>query len=383
VRAVGRIASTVIALTACATSGGDAPSRIIDLPIAVLLGDGRILIAQPDESMPWGQWRPDSATIHQHGAHLLGQSTDARHLVALLPRADLTSSMLLVLDLEAKTTRSRVLLDSGAAFTALTMGPQTGQAYVVGSGTDGVVASSFSVPTLEPGARRSGGVPRATPKPVHSAVLDTAERRLYVSFHEWTDWFTLEGKSLTPCPLEAGVASHPDAPPSSSSSSDGCIASHGIARVVSTGVIYATGFPVLQVLTTAGQIDSIAIDLEGNHLMDFDVDSANDRVVAVGSCGFTGGFATASLSATRERLVRPTPSGLPMQPVLCGERISVEPQGRWAVVAKRASPPFESRGPGEVIFIDTETGELLRRFSVSAPPIDVLVLRRYGTRIGR
>jgi len=353
----------MLVLAACPSPDSDVSATIVDLPIAVVLGDGRVVIAGPDAREPLREWRADSAKIHQHGAHFLAQTKDARYVVALLPREDLASSTLMVVDLTEGTIRSRPLRDSGAVFTSLTIGPGSGLAYAVGSGTDGVVASTFAIPSLEPSTRRQGGVAAALQRPVYSAALDAEERRLYASFHEWTDWFTIEENSLTQCP--AASRWRPNR----------CIGSHGILRVVSDGVVYATGGPLFYRTTANGSLDSIAIGLEGSHLMDFDIDSTNNRVVAVGSCGFAGRLATTSLTVTAEGSVGHPPSGLPTQRSVCGERISVEPRGRWAAVARRASPPYASRGPGAIVVVDTETGVVLRTIAVPAPPLDVIVLR--------
>jgi hypothetical protein len=106
--------------------------------------------------------------------------------------------------------------------------------------------------------------------------------------------------------------------------------------------------------------------------MEFSVDRKRGKIYAVGSCGYTGGFS-----------VTPWPSGNAPTRVLvpvrdysvCGERISVAPDGSWvAVAALEDSMPVASR-PGTVLILDTRSGAVIHQLATSSDAVDVLAVR--------
>ena len=332
--------------------------------IAALLADGRLIFIAPNGGTSFHEIRADSAAIDQAGGHVLHQTADRRFLTAAIPRADYSSTKLLLVDLATGSTTSRAFPARDAVYAASTLGQHSGLIYLVGRQADSVVASTFAIPSLQQTTRRAGRPARHPSKYIIAAHLSADETRLYITYHEWTDWFDVGDTTLTPC--AAGTV--PGA---------WCLPSHGLVLPWKGVLIQATGAPVFRMTSPDGiRIDSLPIDLEGNHLMEFALDSANERAVATGSCGYAGGFATAKLppSPSQPRVAW-TPWLRAASPPICGERVTLDATGQIAVIAKRALPVTASRGPGELLVVDIDTQRLLNRIAVPAPPIDVIILR--------
>jgi hypothetical protein len=332
--------------------------------IIALLADGRLVFVAPNGTTSFHEIRADSAAIDQAAGHLLHQTADRRFLTATIPRADYSSTKLVLIDLATGSTASRRMPAGDAVYAASILGQHSRLIYLVGRQTDSVVISTFALPSLEQTTRRAGRAVRNPSKYIVAAHMSADESRLYITYHEWTDWFDVSDTMLTPCAVGAAAGGW-------------CLASHGLVLPWKGILIHATGGPVLRMTTPDGiPIDSLRIDLEGNHLMEFALDSANERVVATGSCGYAGGFATVKLppSPSKARVAgslwpRSAPSPI------CGERVTLDATGQIAVIAKRALPVTASRGPGELLVVDVDTQKLLRRIPVPAPPIDVIILR--------
>jgi hypothetical protein len=332
--------------------------------ITALLADGSLIFIAPNGATSFHEIRADSAAIDQAGGHLLHQTADRRFLTAAVPRADYSSTNLVLVDLATGSTTSRRMPARDAVYATSTLGQHSGVIYLVGRQADSVVTSTFAIPSLEQTTRRAGRAARSPSKYIVAAHLSVDETRLYITYHEWTDWFEVGDTTLTPCAAGAAAGAW-------------CLPSHGLVLPWKGALIHATGGPVFRMTTQDGiPIDSLPIDLEGNHLMEFALDSANSRVVATGSCGYAGGFATAKLPPSLPKpLVATTHWLRSASPPICGERVTLDATGEIAVIAKRGLPATASRGPGELLVVDVDTQKLLRRIAVPAPPIDAIILR--------
>jgi hypothetical protein len=312
----------LVLLACCAHGEGAVPAS--DATVATLLADGRLwLIRTGAESAPRA-YAVASGPLDQAANHLLAQSLDGRFLVALAPPADSGSSILFALDVRSGASRSATLHD-GTAYTTLALGPRTGAAYLTGVGPDGVVIAGYEVPSLRR-EHRWIAVPTGVRTPAlaaYSSGIDADERRLYVNYHDkGTEWFDLTASGPRTC--DAGGAF------------GRCMRAHDYVLPVANRVLYATG-----------------------------------------SCGYAGGFAALTLpgGASPPATARIRSPAWLRDRTVCGERLAVAPDGRWVAIARRRPPPSASRGPGEITLVEARTGRVMRRITVPAPPLDVLVLR--------
>ncbi len=114
--------------------------------------------------------------------------------------------------------------------------------------------------------------------------------------------------------------------------------------------------------------------LKHNHLLEFTVDRHTDRLYAVGSCLYDGGFTVLDLRTGRARILVQEPNY-----DICGERSALA-SSSLLVVAKTLGviPQIGLQGPqigvqGHLLFLDTRTGQVQRSVSTPAEPVDVLV----------
>ena len=339
--------------------------------IAVLLADGRLGLARTSGEPQWREYRLTTHAVRQRSSGLLAQSTDGRYLVALAPQESSYVAVLSVVDLRSGSMRNVLLRDS-ASFSTLTLGEHSGAAYLVGRGSLGVIIARYDLDSLVMHGRwrvRDSDAPGCD---LYSSRLDAKERYLYVSYHgmcEGADRIELTREGPRPCRHGQSVTP--------------CVSAHGLVLPTLDGVFVATGSPNVRYVDSEGWTSLLNTGLN-THLMEFTVDTIHGRLAATGSCGYGGGFAVLKIPPHEGR-GRDDSNGVsspeallqtePFRSQICGERLALEPDGNWVAVARRTPPPTESRGPGEVTLVDLRTQTVISRIPVSAPPLDVLVLR--------
>ena len=248
----------------------------------------------------------------------------------------------------------RVSQAPSAAFPAVAVGRRSGHLYVL----DRIGAKVIAV---DPG---SGETISARPvdgwrnDSVYSWGLRDDERRLFISYHgqgTGIDWFDVE-------PARWKRA--------------GYVQTHGGFVLLGERLFAATGESQIVEFEASGrELRRLDTGLRGNHLMEFVIDRDRRLVHAVGSCGYAGGFSTIALSQKASARIR-TPVG---DYTVCGERVSVSPDGSWLAVASIQDPPRgltpSASRAGALLIVSTRTGEVLQRITTAADVVDVLAVR--------
>lgn len=220
---------------------------------------------------------------------------------------------------------------------------------------------------------------------VYQGAVSADERRIYLSYHgekiTGIDWFDLDASGLHRCK-----------PPLPVFPSSGCIPAHGGFVLHGNDLLAATGTNVILDVGPDGVIRrAFDTKLNRNHLMEFTVDAASNRLYAVGSCGDAGGLSAVDLSgggilttptsegdwrwrATPEPsairvLVLPEP-GIADTSEPCGQRIVIAPSGQL-VIAHLPLPDPHLGIPGALQFVDPTTGRVTRSVVTPAEPLDV------------
>jgi hypothetical protein len=291
--------------------------------------------------------------------HAMAVDRDGMTLFALV--SDSTGQAT-VAAVDTATVKVVATLDPGGGleFRGLAVGPRTGRLYLFANhGGDAVVR------VLDPVggqaaqtwlARASGGRRWL----VYQGAVASDESALYLSYHgpdtTGIDRFDIQSTGLLRC----AIGSLPDS---------GCFRTHGSFALHDGELIAATGEapwvdldPITGVLR--GQFN---LQLEGNHLMEFDIATDIGRLYAVGSCGYTGGLAVVDLSTRQTQVLAPSRTA----GVICGERIVALRNGSLLVIAKTALP-VPSPVPGALVVLSSD-GKTLRTIKTSAEPIDLLL----------
>jgi hypothetical protein len=365
--------------------------------IFALLADGRLLALRADGSTAMEPLAPPPPGSGRSTGHLMALSHDAQRLYVLVPGDTQQASSLTVID--ATTTRilaQRALGELGV-YRALAIGPLTGRLYVFGNrgetepqpGQDPLAPRQVSVviAQLDPdtGAVLAEWLPRQADGydwRVYQGAVSADERRLYVSYHgsntTGIDWFDVAADGLHRCPA-------------SQRPNFGCIGAHGGFMLHDDKLLAATGSTVILEADHTGAAErAIDTQLQGNHLMEFVVHARDDSLYAVGSCGYTGGFSAVSLRRTGVPTTPTAPGewawdATPGPPRtfrrsgVCGERLALSSDGATLVVGKTQMPVPRAGRPGELLLVDTATGDVLDTIATPSEPADVLVLETGGS----
>lgn len=296
---------------------------------------------------------------------LLAHSRDHRTVWALVR----SESTLVALTPQLRTLKV-ISLPKRWSVRALTVGPKSGHLYI-----------GYNVETLKRGrvdplrsARlavfTSDGSRRITDtllRPhggrswlVWSLALDPAERRAYISYHgsdtTGLDVATIRGATIVNCrsgrdARGSGCWTHP----------------HGLALAGEDDVVASTGSQTIEVYDTNGTlVRSLDTGLENNHLMEFAIDRAGDRLVAAGSCGYVPGFAVVGYSAGERKVLTRSRS-------ICGETVAFA--GRDLVlVGKTALPVPDPLREGQLLRIDAQRGVITGSHRTASEPTDLLAV---------
>jgi hypothetical protein len=295
---------------------------------------------------------------------LLARSRDHRILWALVR----SESTLVALTADLRALKVIHLPKSWSA-RALAVGPNTGRLYI-----------AYNIATLKRGRHdplrsarlavfESDGSRRLTDtllRPnggrswlIWSLALDPAERRAYISYHgsdtTGLDVARINGSRILNCPTRSdshvGCWTHP----------------HGLALAGEDDVVASTGSQTIEVYDTSGTlVRSLDTGLENNHLMEFAIDRAGDRLVAAGSCGYVPGFAVVGYSTGVRQLLNRSQS-------ICGETLAFA-GGDVVIVGKTALPVPDPDREGQLLRIDAQRGAITGSHRTESEPTDLLVV---------
>lgn len=322
---------------------------------------------------------PPSADADRSVGHYLAITTDGTAVYALVSGQPSRPDRLAILDVG--TAQLRAVFDlPGATYRSLAVGPRTGSVYLFGDRSGEVLVSVMEGQT---GSVLHAWMARAADGRtwrVYQGAVSTDERRLFLSYHgpdtTGVDWFDVTDAGLLRCPAAARTDS-------------GCLGGHGALSLEQDGVLVATGDTVLLDVDLAGQVrQGFDTGLENNHLMEFTVDAATQRVYAVGSCGYAGGFSavnlqgggTPDLSVTPRPWAwraTPTPPEVLQQAGVCGERVVLGPNGLLTVARTQRPVPQPNR-PGALLLVDPATGAVVQTVPTPSEPLDVVVMPGAG-----
>lgn len=348
--------------------------------IFALLADNSLIEVSPETGRVERELSPGHPSARMAVGRYLALSRDGKSLFALGPGRRKEASLLTVIDVSTARVQNRYPLPERVSFRSLAVGPKTGRLYLFGNrpaeaaqGTrDDQGGQDTIVAVLDAGVgkvrrietiRKAGG--RSWIMPWTDVSLD--EEYLFVSYHgadtTGADWIEVTSRGLERCRRKAPAG-------------QGCIAGHGNVEAYGDHLLIATGTPQINETTRAGKVvRELDTKLEGNHLMEFAVDTATDRLYAVGSCGYTGGLSRVDLDTGQAKLLAPTRSGLGTPSVreraVCGESVAAGPES-LLVVGKTLMPVPQPDARGSLLLIDGDTGEKIRTVRTPSEPVDVV-----------
>jgi hypothetical protein len=196
----------------------------------------------------------------------------------------------------------------------------------------------------------------------YRGIVGRNEHTLFISYHgpdtTGIDSFTVLGGRLHRC---HATFIRPD----------GCIAAHGNIELYGNGLLAATGGGPIHEINAAGKVwRDVDTHLQHNHLLEFTVDHRTNRLYAVGSCIYAGGFSAVDIGSDRARILVQEPNY-----DICGERLALA--SRSLLVLARTQGVIPQIGvQGQLLFLDTRTGQVQRSIPTPAEPVDVLVSAR-------
>lgn len=297
--------------------------------------------------------------------HRLGVG-EGNRVFALASRSDGAAFVaeLLLAPLEMSRTHA---LPRDTVYRSLAVGSRSGNVFVFGESPDGVVARRLDIATGIVGPSlivRSTGDGRQWM--VYEGLVSQDEDRLYVSYHgpdtTGVDWIDLVPSGAQRC----AATTIPGL---------GCLRTHGGIAVTADELFATNGEGDILVFDHDGIVrKTLATGLEGNHLMEFELDTQRQVIRAVGSCGYTGGLAAVPLQGGSRRVIVPPRSQAAA--VVCGERLASTADGSTIVLAATRRPTADPAIAGTLQFVDAATGALLKTVSTSAEAIDVVVTVR-------
>jgi hypothetical protein len=363
--------------------------------VFALLADGRVLVVRPNGRL-LAETRlappPPPGTDRATG-HYLVLSSDGHYVLTLVPGRPEAPDRLAVVDAGSGQVQVTFPLPDTVTFRSLALGPQTGRVFLFGNagevvrppGLDSLAPRQVSVVVAVLDPARGLVVDSWTVRPtdghdwrVYQGAVSTDERQLFVSYHG-PDTTGIDRFDLAP--------DGPHRCPDAALPGRGCLDGHGGFALHQDGLLAATGTPVVVELD---QTDAVRRGLDtaltGNHLMEFVVDEAVQRLYAVGSCGYAGGFSAVSLHGAGVPttptvpgewawIATPEPPPRLRRGGACGERLALG-GANLLVVGKTQQPVPQSGRLGALLMLDPSSGDVTSTVPTPSEPIDVLVAPR-------
>ncbi len=340
--------------------------------VAVRLGDGEVIA---EASLASWSRSPGAA------GQVMALGPDGRRLFVLVAGESGDPGLVVAVDVGTATVEAIHPLPREIAYRGLAAGSLTGRLYLFGNRPErggpppspgpprfGTPAADVVVTVLDPasGAVEATWTAREADGRdwrVYQGAVSGDERQIVVSYHgpdtTGIDRFDVAARARMPCEGEERPGR-------------GCIGAHGGFRLTDDGLLAATGTGVILEYDREGRMRrGWDTGLDRTHLMEFAVDDRAGRLYAVGSCGYVAGFSAVALAGGG------VPAGLtaagewqwrvpPAPPLVtadesCGERLAA---GRETLIVA---------SEGALLFIDTRTGQAVRRVATPAEPLDVSI----------
>jgi hypothetical protein len=243
-------------------------------------------------------------------------------------------------------------------YHGLAIGPRSGRLYLFANR-----AGDAIVRVIDPTGARPPETWPARPSDgrnwvIYQGAIASDESALFLSYHgpdtTGIDRLEIQPTGLLRCRATPRAES-------------GCFLTHGPFALTGGGLIASMAEQPVALLdpVTGERRGEYDMKLEGNHMLELTI--AAGRMYAVGSCGYTGGLATADLATGQVRVLAES-RGLG---VVCGERIVALSDGSVLVVAKGRAPN-PSPLPGSLVVLSSD-GKPLRTIPTSAEAMDLLL----------
>jgi len=371
--------------SALAASGDRVFALLADNTLLVFGASGSSPVELPLASAP-----PSEAVFRQHVIAV----NSSRDIIFALISSDAQSHQSVVI---VDAVRLKVLgtypLPGDVNFVGLALGARSGRIYLSGN----VIRNSQSprgypnnasvgdavVWVLDPGDgtflhKWYLNLPEEYDWVVYQAEPSEDEQRILVSYHgartTGIDSFEVAQDELLRCKYRAVP-------------NFGCVYAHGAFAQIGDRLLTATGFPeILEYKSgTLAWVFNTGLR-RNNHVMEFAVDSARERIYAIGPCSYDAGLSVLELNLGGQD-ARMNPDGRTWELLgnsvskpqilitdrnVCGSRIAVE-NGSLIVVAQTHGPGSLDT-PGALLFVDGGTAQLLSRFTPSSHPVGVAIV---------
>lgn len=351
--------------------------------VFALLANNSLIKVAPESDRAESQISLGPPLEYPSPGHYLAQNKDGGTLFALTPRGSNGMSEVAVIDVVTSRVENRYPLEAGIVFRSLAVGPQSGHLYLFGNRPGKEIAcpdveacseQDVVVVVLDADGGRvieNQTVREADGKAwtVYQSAVSSDERRLFVSYHgdtQGVDWLAITPDGLDRCQERTPTW-------------QGCIPAHsGVEAYEDLALVSPGDTPWIE---GRGQdirkVKKWDTKLEGNHVLDFEVDARTNGLYALGSCGYTGGLSRVDLETDRVKVLAPARSGLHLHPAweraVCGERIALGPGSLLVVGMTRRSVP-EAESSGSLLMIDGSSGRKIHTVAIPAEPLDVLVV---------
>jgi hypothetical protein len=346
------------------SSTGGASTDLRGIIVARLSNNRLLAVRAPDGKVVAALALAPPPSQMTGAGHYLAVSPDDKLLYVLTSPLATTKSRIVVVDAATAAVReSLVVPEPDIVFRSLVVGPKTGLLYLFGNRGNSVIITVFDP---RKGTVRTSWIAREASGHnwyVYQGAVSPDERHLLVSYHgpdtTGIDVFTPTGSTLQRCrPAQPTVASV----------GNGCLSTHGGFAFYGEDILAATGGSDILQMDLQGVVQqTFDTRLDHNHLMEFVVDAHRQRLYAVGACAYVDGFSRVDLHAT------PTPPAIPtLNNGVCGERLTLTADGTEVVTGKTHVTVPDPTVPGQLLFVDVNSGLLRRSIATPSELIDLL-----------
>jgi hypothetical protein len=352
---------------------------------AAILTNNHLVYLTPGDTQPYWDLAlaapPDLTVSHGYSGlgHRIAATADGALIYALPARDVYGGDRLVFVGTQSSALLRQVQLpnpDGSARYGAVTVGP-SGDAWVVGSvdkhieivrvnRQDGTIAS-WSGRDMSHWAPQG---PVGGDYQIYEVQVTADEQRVYYSYTggllslAGMDWVDLAGQRATTCtPSAADQACVPGLAGFLVSGNDVFITT---ANDLPTGAIdhYALDGTLK---------DHIELGLLPGFLEDFAVGPEGNNLYLVGSCGYSGGMAVLDIATLKPIvIVQAEPAHSPPTKLPCGQSSAFVSNTLIALGHVSALLPADAAG--QILFVDSSTGRIVRSVPVSSEPIAVAAL---------
>ena len=351
---------------------------------AAILANNHLVYLTPGDTQPYWDLAlaapPDLTVSHGYAGlgHRIAATADGA-LIYALPARDMDGGNKLAV---ATTQSSGVHLiqlpdpDGTAHYGAVTVGP-SGDAWIVGSVDKHIEIVRFhrQEGTISSWAGRdmSHWVPQGPvggDYQIYEVQVTADEQRVYYSYTggllslAGMDWVDISGQRATTClPLAADQACVPGLAGFLVRGNDVFITT---ANDQPSGAIDHYGLD-------GGLKDHIELGLLSGFLEDFAVGPDGNHLYLFGSCGYSGGMAVLDLATMKTIvIVQAEPAHAPPTSLPCGQSSTFV--SGTLIALGHVGRLLPSDAAGQILFVDSSTGRVVRSVPVPSEPIAVVAI---------